>query len=52
MPEAPKLTWRRILLGWAARRLREMNGKARPAVPTVLRKLRRARGDFRGRSKR
>jgi hypothetical protein len=45
MPEAPKLAWRRILLGCAASRLREINGAARPAAPRVLRKERRGR-DF------
>ena len=50
MPEAPKLAWRRIVLGGLAISWRVIKGAARVAVLMVLTKARRdcIRGDFMG----
>jgi hypothetical protein len=41
MPDAPKLAWRRTLLGERAIKPRVKNGVARAAVPRLFRKDRR-----------
>ncbi len=43
MPEAPKLAWRRTVLGGAERRWLEISGAVMAAAPRVLMKRRRER---------